>query len=102
MISGVKVTKYKAVALWLLILLGVCRSQVCSAGCKCNLMGVVYTWLTLMVCLVEYVHLLNAAHIAQGHYYYYTAIRYKHLKQQYKLCEIVRLTGSKNANTNCK
>ena len=34
-----------------------------------------------MVCLVEYVHLLNAAHIVQVHYYY-TAIRYKHVKQQ--------------------
>ena len=52
-----------------------------------------------MVCLVEYVHLLNAAHIVQVHYYY-TAIRYKHVKQQIdKLCEIVRLTGSQNANT---
>jgi len=53
-----------------------------------------------MVCLVEYVHLLNAAHIVQVHYYY-TAIRYKHVKQQIdKLCEIVRLAGSQNANTN--
>ena len=43
-----------------------------------------------MVCLVEYVHLLNAAHIVQVHYYY-TAIRYKHVKQRIdKLCEIVK------------